>query len=71
MDSGTGDAAVSRAGSVAWCAAVAVLVTFAVLFAAALPAQAQTTIWTATLTPRTTFSGTPVPLGCDNSSTGE
>ena len=40
------------------------------LFAAALPAQAQTTIWTATLTPRTTFSGTPVPLGCDNSSSG-
>ena len=46
------------------------LVTFAVLFAAALPAQAQTTIWSATLTPRTTFSGTPVPLGCDNSSSG-
>ena len=46
------------------------LVAFAMLFAAALPAQAQTTIWTATLTPRTTFSGTPVPLGCDNSSTG-
>ena len=36
----------------------------------ALPAQAQTTIWSATLTPRATFSGTPVPLGCDNSSTG-
>ena len=36
----------------------------------ATPAQAQTTVWTATLTPRTTFSGTPVPLGCDNSSTG-
>ena len=46
------------------------LLAFAMLFAAALPAQAQTTIWTATLTPRTTFSGTPVPLGCDNSSTG-
>ena len=46
------------------------LVTFAVLFAAALPAQAQTTIWSATLTPRTTFSGDPVPLGCDNTSTG-
>ena len=46
------------------------LLAFAVLFAAALPAQAQTTIWTATLTPRATFSGTPVPLGCDNSSTG-
>ena len=86
MDSGTGDAAVSRTSpvragwmglltgravvSVACHAAAAVLVTFAVLFAAALPAQAQTTIWTATLTPRTTFSGTPVPLGCDNSSTG-
>ena len=60
----------SRAGSVACHAAAAVLVAFAMLFAAALPAQAQTTIWTATLTPRTTFSGTPVPLGCDNSSTG-
>ena len=86
MDSGTRDAAVSRTSpvragwmglltgravvSVACHAAAAVLVTFAVLFAAALPAQAQTTIWTATLTPRTTFSGTPVPLGCDNSSTG-
>ena len=46
------------------------LLAFAMLFAAALPAQAQTTIWSATLTPRTTFSGTPVPLGCDNSSTG-
>ena len=46
------------------------LVTFAVLFAAALPAQAQTTIWSATLTPRVTSSGTPVPLGCDNTSTG-
>ena len=60
----------ARAGSVACYAAAAVLVTFAMLFAAALPAQAQTTIWTATLTPRATFSGTPVPLGCDNSSTG-
>ena len=46
------------------------LLAFAMLFAAALPAQAQTTIWSATLTPRVTFSGTPVPLGCDNSSTG-
>ena len=46
------------------------LLAFAMLFAAALPAQAQTTIWSATLTPRTTFSGTPVPLGCDNTSTG-
>ena len=62
--------AAARAGSVACHAAAAVLVAFAMLFAAALPAQAQTTIWTATLTPRTTFSGTPVPLGCDNSSTG-
>ena len=62
--------AASRAGSVACHAAAAVLVAFAMLFAAALPAQAQTTIWTATLTPRTTFSGTPVPLGCDNSSSG-
>ena len=46
------------------------LLAFAMLFATALPAQAQTTIWSATLTPRVTFSGTPVPLGCDNSSTG-
>ena len=36
----------------------------------ATPAQAQTTVWSATLTPRVTFSGTPVPLGCDNTSTG-
>ena len=36
----------------------------------ATPAQAQTTVWSATLTPRATFSGTPVPLGCDNTSTG-
>ena len=46
------------------------LLAFAMLFAAALPAQAQTTIWSATLTPRVTSSGTPVPLGCDNTSTG-
>ena len=38
------------------------------LFAAALPAQAQTTIWSATLDPLVTFSGDPVPLGCDNTS---
>ena len=38
------------------------------LFAAALPAQAQTTIWSATLDPLVTFSGDPVPLGCDNAS---
>ena len=50
--------------------AAAFLLAFAMLFAAALPAQAQTTIWSATLTPRVTFSGTPVQLGCDNSSTG-
>ena len=42
----------------------------AALLALPRQAQAQTTIWTATLTPRATFSGTPVPLGCDNSSTG-
>ena len=68
MDSGTGDAAVSRTSPVraGWMG----LLTFAVLFAAALPAQAQTTVWSATLTPRTTFSGTPVSLGCDNTSTG-
>ncbi len=40
------------------------------LLVLAAPAQAQTTIWSATLTPRATFSGTPVPLGCDNSSSG-
>ena len=44
------------------------LLAFAMLFAAALPAQAQTTIWSATLDPLTTFSGDPVPLGCDNTS---
>ena len=44
------------------------LLAFAVLFAAALPAQAQTTIWSATLDPLPTFSGDPVPLGCDNTS---
>ena len=60
----------AHAVSVACYAAAAVLVAFAALFAAALPAQAQTTIWSATLTPRTTFSGDPVPLGCDNTSTG-
>ena len=37
------------------------LLAFAMLFAAALPAQAQTTIWSATLTPRVTFSGTVFP----------
>ena len=46
------------------------LLAFAMLFAAALPAQAQTTIWSATLDPIVTSSGTPVPLGCDNTSTG-
>ena len=61
-----------RLGFVAACSlAAAFLVVFAVDLALfATPAQAQTTVWTATLTPRTTFSGTPVPLGCDNSSTG-
>ena len=44
------------------------LLAFAMLFAAALPAQAQTTIWSATLDPLVTFSGDPVPLGCDNTS---
>ena len=46
------------------------LVGFAALLALPLQAQAQTEVWSATLTPRATFSGTPVPLGCDNSSTG-
>ena len=61
-----------RLGIPAACSlAAAFLVVFAVDLALfATPAQAQTTVWTATLTPRTTFSGTPVPLGCDNSSTG-
>ena len=44
------------------------LLAFAMPFAAALPAQAQTTIWSATLDPLVTFSGDPVPLGCDNTS---
>ena len=44
------------------------LLAFAMLFAAALPAQGQTTIWSATLDPLVTFSGDPVPLGCDNTS---
>ena len=61
-------AAAARTGSVACYAAAAVLVAFAMLFAAALPAQAQTTIWSATLDPLVTFSGDPVPLGCDNTS---
>ena len=43
---------------------------FAALLALPLQAQAPTEVWSATLTPRATFSGTPVPLGCDNSSTG-
>ena len=43
---------------------------FVALLALPLQAQAQTEVWSATLTPRTTFSGTPVPLGCDNTSTG-
>ena len=60
--------AAARAGSVACHAVAAVLVACAALFAAALPAQAQTTIWTATLNPLVTFSGDPVPLGCDNTS---
>ena len=61
-----------RLRSLAACSlAAAFLVVFAVDLALfATPAQAQTTVWSATLTPRATFSGTPVPLGCDNSSTG-
>ena len=56
-------------------AACSLAAAFLVVFAAGLalfatPAQAQTTIWSATLTPRVTSSGTPVPLGCDNTSTG-
>ena len=35
------------------------LLAFAMLFAAALPAQAQTTIWSATLTPRVTLTQGP------------
>ena len=60
--------AAARAVSVACYAAAAVLVTFAVLFAAALPAQAQTTIWSATLKVRIVYSGPT--LGCGNASTG-
>ena len=51
-------------------AAAAFLVAFAALLALPLQAQAQTEVWSATLTPRVTLSGTPVPLGCDNTSTG-
>ena len=40
------------------------LLAFAMLFAAALPAQAQTTIWSATLdAARVTFSGDPRTVG--------
>ena len=46
------------------------LLALAALLALPLQAQAQTEVWSATLTPRATFSGTPVPLGCDNSSSG-
>ena len=61
-----------RLGSLAVCSlAAAFLAVFAVDLALfATPAQAQTTVWSATLKPRVTFSGTPVPLGCDNTSTG-
>ena len=61
-----------RLGCLAACSlAAAFLAVFAVDLALfATPAQAQTTVWSATLTPRVTFSGTPVPLGCDNTSTG-
>ena len=61
-----------RLGCLAACSlAAAFLAVFAVDLALfATPAQAQTTVWSATLTPRVTFSGDPVPLGCDNTSTG-
>ncbi len=54
-------------------AACSLAAAFLVVFAAGLalfatPAQAQTTIWSATLDPLVTFSGDPVPLGCDNTS---
>ena len=59
-----------RLGFVAACSlAAAFLVVFAVGLALfATPAQAQTTVWSATLNPIITFSGTVVPLGCDNTS---
>ncbi len=41
---------------------------FAALFLLSPPAVAQATIRSATLDPILTFSGTPVPLGCDNTS---
>ena len=44
------------------------LLAFAALFVLSVPAAAQTTIWSATLNPIVTFSGTPEPLGCDNTS---
>ena len=59
-----------RLGFVAACSlAAAFLVVFAVDLALfATPAQAQTTVWSATLNPIITSSGTVVPLGCDNTS---
>ncbi len=46
------------------------LLAFAAQFVLSVPAVAQTTIWSATLTVRTVFSGTPAQVGCDNRSTG-
>ncbi len=59
-----------RLRSLAACSlAAAFLVVFAVDLALfATPAQAQTTVWSATLNPLVTFSATIVPLGCDNAS---
>ena len=42
------------------------LLTFAALFVLSVPVAAQTTIWSATLNPQVTFSGTPENMGCDN-----
>ena len=59
-----------RLGGLAACSlATAFLAVCAVDLALfATPAQAQTTVWSATLDPIVTFSGDPVPLGCDNTS---
>ena len=46
------------------------LLGFAALLVFSVPANAQTTVWSATLTLRVVFSGSPSPLGCANTSTG-
>ena len=48
--------------------ALVLFAAFAALFLLSPPAVAQATIRSATLDPIITFSGTPMPLGCDNTS---